>query len=68
MSEEAIPSSDEITVVKSSRIQYSEDVEAGLRRERLQRRGSNASEISTYSMGRKTVDPASLIPIEYRTV
>jgi hypothetical protein len=68
MSEGAKISPDDITAVRPSRIQYSEDVETGLRRERLQRRGSTTSEISAHSIGRKTIDPATLIPIEYRTV
>jgi hypothetical protein len=50
---------------RSSRIKYTDDVETG--RGRLQRRHSNASSIRSISRYR-SVDPGTLIPVEYRTV
>jgi hypothetical protein len=54
-------------------IQYAADVETGIRRGRLQRLDSTASarsrSLSIHSITRHpSVDPATLIPIEYRTV
>jgi len=66
MNEEIIPS-DRITIIQSPRIHY-EDIETGLRRPKLERRGSIISELSVRSLSRKSIDPATLIPIEYRTV
>ena len=52
------------------RIQYADDVETGLRRRRSQRRGSNDSNsIRGISLSRRfSIDPATAIPIEYRTL
>jgi sodium/potassium-transporting ATPase subunit alpha len=47
------------------RIQYADDVEAGIRRRSLQRRMSIDS---VRSASRQVIDPAMAIPIEYRTV
>jgi sodium/potassium-transporting ATPase subunit alpha len=50
------------------RIQYAEDVETGTRRGRVPRRQSSDS-LSIRSMSRRrSIDPATLIPTEYRTV
>ena len=56
------------TNLRLGRIQYAEDVETGTRRGRVPRRQSSDS-LSIRSMSRRrSIDPATLIPTEYRTV
>ncbi|OJD35701.1 h k atpase alpha [Diplodia corticola] len=53
-----------------NRIRYADDVEA-LRRRSLRRRASNASDLSTRtsrSFARREVEPAVVLPIEFRTL
>lgn len=52
---------------RKTTIKYHDDVEKGVRRERQLRRQSVDS-MSIRSMSRRRVDPANLLPIEYRTV
>jgi hypothetical protein len=55
---------------RQGRIQYADDVEAGLRRGRSERRGSTGSNsIRGTSLSRRfSIDPSTAIPIEYRTL
>jgi hypothetical protein len=64
---DAPPEPDE-PIHRSGRIQYAGDIETGIRRGRAARRQSSDS-MSIRSMSRRrSVDPATLIPTEYRTV
>ncbi len=52
-----------------ARVQYADDVEAGLRRGRPERRGSQVSTRSlSLSISRSAIDPGNVIPVEYRTL
>jgi hypothetical protein len=53
---------------RPGRIQYSDDVEVGHRGVRYQGRQSTDSLSIRSIHHRRSVDPATLIPIEYRTV
>ena len=55
---------------RRGRIQYTDDVETGLRRGRSQRRHSTDSmSVRGTSLSRRfSIDPATAIPIEYRTL
>jgi hypothetical protein len=65
---EAAPEPDESN--RRGRIQYTDDVETGLRRGRSQRRHSadSMSARGTSLSRRFSIDPATVIPIEYRTL
>jgi hypothetical protein len=59
----------ESTNRRTGRVQYADDVEVGLRSRSIQGRMSIDSINTVRSISsRQVVDPASLIPIEYRTV
>jgi sodium/potassium-transporting ATPase subunit alpha len=57
------------TAARTPRIQWTNtDIEAGGRRPSLYRTNSNASTISIARSRRGSIDPASALPIQYRTV
>jgi hypothetical protein len=76
MSGDPTPSSQADTILESdmnnrpARIQYADDVETGLRRGRsLRRRSTESISFRGTSLSRRfSIDPATVIPIEYRTL
>lgn len=51
----------------TGRIQYAENVETGPRSDRLARRDSDSTSITSLS-SRRTVEPGNILPIQYRTI